>query len=144
MSKKTKKFVTLHSVSYDDPDFGRVLVKPNVVIELADAKTIKELQEAKAIRAVNHDESDLREGVEVEDELDAARKNAGQQDDGEGDGLGDDDGDADADADDEGDQVDVGALTVAQLKEGLDAAGVEYAPNAKKAALIELYTANVK
>ena len=35
------------------------------------------------------------------------------------------------------------ALTVAQLKEALDGAGVEYASNAKKADLVELYDANI-
>jgi len=148
MKNKEQSFVTLHSVSYDDPDFGRVLVKPGKLVKLSDADTIRDLKAAKAVRPATAGEAGLKEGADVAEQEppvnadpDADDQVDGDQDD---DGLGDEP-DLSGAADPEVDVVhfDVSSLTKAQLKEALDGEGVEYDKNANKDALIELYTAHV-
>lgn len=58
MAKKSKGYITLHTVTYDDNDFGTIRVKPGTRIDSLDAAVAKELLAAKAIRLIDGDDED--------------------------------------------------------------------------------------
>lgn len=157
----SEKYKTLTSVSYDDPNFGRIVAKPGTTIDGKDldAETLKYLRGVKAIAPVDARKSDAEEAADREREAaarreaeetsrkeaeDAARKAAESTTD---DGFGDDE-DAEEKARKEAaakrDAVrkEAEGLTVPKLKDALKLAEVEFEKNADKAALVELYVAH--
>lgn len=147
MSKKTKKYTALHTISYDDLDFGRTSVKPGSQInaDSMDDATVQHLLDARAITLVTGDEpvADAAELARQQAEANAAAE-AANADAAAAAAAAEEAKKAKADAKNNAAVVreQAEALTVAQLKDALTAAEVEFEKGANKAALVELYVAD--
>lgn len=144
MSKSKRSFVALHSLVLFDPDFGQSKHKAGSVLsetDLGEEKEIARLLRKRAIRETTAGEAKAKTAplVPGKDDSELVGDTSDQS-------AGVPNPVARLEEDEaEEEEVASGAdLTVAQLKEWLTEAGVEYDASAKKADLAALYDANAQ